>query len=618
MLRGMSEPTQHSALPPSPPVTEPVAAKRSDLRALAALVAAVLLLFAPTLGYGLLHGWDDNVYVTNNVARLTFTPGNLAYWFTHDCVLCYLPLTMLSYMADHALWGLNAFGYRLQNLLWHGVATLALFAVLRLLRLRPLPAFLAALLWAVHPQRVESVVWVSERKDVLCAALYFGALALYLRAVAHGRRPWAALGLFAGALLAKSMAISLPVALVALEVQAWVAARGVRWPDRTAWYAAARRVLPFALIALLFVPVPIHFQSIPAEETTPGRQIAVAAHNLLWYAAKSLLPGGLCPIYPRIDLTGGLLALVGTAWLALAALLAAAWRRWPAIVLGVVLPALLGYAAALAPVSGLVPLGYVDMSDRYGYIPSAFLWALVASALQAVLANRPPAGRRPWHRLCLPAVTALAVGYAATSLLYSRLWRDIETLTRSACRREPANVFALGQLGDILVDRGAFDEVLVLGGRLAAADHAWMTAAARQNALARGLYFQGFALYNLGKPEEALRIFEAIAPQLETAVFHEPTGNAVIYAMMAEAYLQRGDQAKALDCYDAILKRAAAGSFEWHFYSGVRGLVAEVPQEAGAHFLEAERLKPGHPVVRRNLERLGLVPAGTPASGPTR
>lgn len=612
MLRGMLEPVQQIETPPGTTVRQ-----RPDLRAVAGLLVAIVLLFAPTLGFGLLHGWDDNLYVTNNAARLAFTPGNIAYWFTHDCVLCYLPLTMLSYMVDHALWGLNAFGYRLQNLVWHGAAALAFFALLRGLRLRPLPAFLAALLWAVHPQRVESVVWVSERKDVLCAAFYLAALVAYLRALGHGRRPWLALGLFVAAMLGKSMAISLPVALTAIELHRWVGTHGLRLPDRDGWRAVVWRLLPFVVVALLFVPVTVYFQSIPAEETTPARQLGVAVHNLLWYAVKTVLPGGLCPIYPRITFSGVRVAGLALSGVGLVALLAAAWRRWPATVVGVVLPGLVAYAAALGPVSGIVPLGHVDMSDRYGYIPSVFLWTLAAAGLQAASRGQGAVLGRLWRRLCLPALGLLAAGYAATSLLYSRLWQDIETLTRAACQREPANVFALGQLGDILLDVGGFDEALVIGGRLAAADHPWMTPAARRRALARGLYLQGFALFRLGQTEEALRAFETIAPHLETTVFHEPTNNTAIYAMMAEAYRQRGDQAGAGRCYDALLRRVPDTSFEWHFYKGVRSLCAGESAEAGVQFLAAERLRPGNPLVRQNLERLGLAPSDSSPPAPT-
>jgi tetratricopeptide (TPR) repeat protein len=276
---------------------------------------------------------------------------------------------------------------------------------------------------------------------------------------------------------------------------------------------------------------------------------------------------------------------------------------------GIVLPALLAYAAALAPVSGLVPLGFVDLSDRYSCIPSACLWVLGAAGLQGVAlasarADAAPAWRRV-HRLCLLAAVALALGYAAVSLVYSRLWRDLETLARAACSREPANVFALGLLGDILLDTNQFEEALVTGGRLAAADRGWMTPAARRRALARGLYLQGFALFRLGQLDDSRRAFEAIAADLGTTVFHEPTNNTAIYAMMAEAYLQQGHPAKALACYDAILKRVTAGSFEQAFYRGVRELQAGDLPAARSHFLEAERLRPGNPLVRSHLERLG-------------
>ena len=610
-----------STLPPTPPAYTPAGRARrvADLAAAAAIVAAVALMVAPTLGFTFLHGWDDNLHITTNTARLAFTPANIAYWFTHDAVSCYLPLTMLSYMADYAAWGLNALGFRLQNLLWHGLAALGFLVLLRRLGLRTLPAFLATILWAVHPQRVESVVWISERKDVLCAAWYIAALLAYLQARQRGRRPVLAMACFLAAMLSKSMAISLPVAFLALEAHLWCRTHRLRWPAPPDWLALLRRLAPFILVAAAFIPVTIHFQSIPVDETPPGRQVVVAAHNLLWYAGKTLWPGRLCPIYPRLDLGPAAVAVLAGLWMALLAGLAMACRRWPAAILGVVLPALLAYAAALAPVSGLVPLGHVDMSDRYALIPTLALWALVAAGLNALpsLDPRHPAAAA-WQRLALPALACLAAGYLTAGVLYGRLWRDIETLTRSACQREPASVFALGQLGDILIDAGRFDEVLVCGARLAAADHAWMTPAARQRALARGLYLQGFALFRLGQPDEALRAFEAIAPQLTTTTFHEPTRNTVVYAMMAEIYLQRGQSAAAIACYDAILERLEPESFEAHFYAAVRALQAGREDEARRHLQAAEQRRPGHPLVQQNLARLGPAPTepAPPAPAP--
>jgi tetratricopeptide (TPR) repeat protein len=599
----MKEQTQDRAFWPPAAAATLGPAGRHDAWAVAALVVATTLLFAPTLGFGLLHGWDDNVYVTNNAARLTLSRANLAYWFSHDCVACYLPLTMISYMVDYALWGLNALGYRLQNLLWHAVAAVAFYGLLRSLRLRALPAFLAVLLWAVHPQRVESVVWVSERKDVLCAAFYLLALLAYVRALTQGRWPWLALGLFLAAMLSKSMAISLPIVLVALEWQRFVSIHGVQLPTRSAWRAALGRVLPFALISVVFVPVTILFQSIPADDTTRGHQLAVAVHNLFWYAFRAFLPGRLCPIYPRLEFHGLRVALLVAAGLASTLGLVWAWRRGRTQASVVVLPALVAYAAALAPVSGIVPLGFVDLSDRYGYIPSTFLWALAAAAVPTLLQPVGAAVRARVRRLCLAAAVTLAGAYAAQSLAAARAWRDIETLHRTACERDPANVFALGQLGGILLEAESFEEALAIGGRLAASAPAWMTPAARERALARGLYLQGFALFRLGQIEGAMQAFEALAPRLESTVFHEPTNNAAVYAMMAEGYLQQGAPSRARACYTAILGRVPAGGFEWHFYSAMLSLQTGDAAAARAHLLAADGIKPGNPLVWRHLQQ---------------
>ena len=581
---------------------------------------AVVPVFGGALGYPLLHGWDDNVYVTNNAARLGFNLHNLAWWFTHDCVSCYLPLTMISYMADYAVWGLRAFGYHLQNLLWHAVAVLALFACFRRLGLRRPVALALSWLYAVQPQRIESVVWISERKDVLCAAFFFLALHAWLRAREHKRPPWAAFVFFLCAMLSKSMAITLPAVLLILDFHLEFLSdcrpRTIEGRALRSWgVRVLRRQWPFWAVSLSFVPVTIAFQSVPRDETTLIRQCLVAVHNLFWYAGRLFVPLNLCPIYPKIQFTGPRLASLALLCLGLALAIALAWWRWRQDS-AAILPYFLCYAVALAPVSGLVPLGYVDMSDRYSYIPSAFLLLAAGLAYQRWWQRLSSRSAGIASRVAMAAILALGCVFSLQSRRYARLWRDIGDLTRFACQRRPANVFALGQLGDIDLDRGRLDEALIIGGRLAAADRTWMTPAARQRALRRGLYLEGFALYGLGHRVEALAAFEAIAPTLDKVMYHEPTRNAAILAMMADCYLERGEREKALACYDAILARAPRGSFEEAFYRGLRAVHAGQYASAAKAFEQALARRPGHPVAKANLaecrRRLARKPGPAP------
>jgi hypothetical protein len=177
--------------------------------------------FVLSLSYPLLEGWDDHIYVRNNVNFLSFSFENILHWLKTPCEGTYLPLTMLSFMADYELWGLNGFGYHLQNLFWHLAAVAGVYAFFRAVGMHHLTSFLCALFFAVHPQRAESVVWISERKDVLCAAFYFWALVFFLLSQKKEKAKlfYALSILFAIlALLSKAMAASLPFVILFTQI----------------------------------------------------------------------------------------------------------------------------------------------------------------------------------------------------------------------------------------------------------------------------------------------------------------------------------------------------------------------------------------------------------------
>lgn len=556
------------------------------------IVGSIVFTFAPALQFPLLHGWDDNVYVTFN-PRLDLNAANLKYWFTHSCVSCYLPLTMMSFMLDKLVWGLNPLGYHLQNLFWHLLACLALYGLMRECRVSRRVGAALVLLFAVHPQRVESVVWISERKDVLCAAFYAVALWCYVRAE-RGTRGWhiASILAFTAALLAKSMAVSLPAVLLAWR---WHRDRGLD-PRRL-----FRDLWPYVLLAGAAVPVAIACQSIPVDQTTHLRQFSVTVHNLFWYALKTVAPADLCPIYPKIEFSGSMIGiLIGTGF-GLVLLVFSLWRRSPGVCLYEILPSIGAYTAALAPVVGIMPLGYTDMSDRYSYIPSMFLWLAIA-----VLVERLRTGQilsthgwlpRNRQRLLACGWGVFAIAFMCYARIYARAWSDIRILNQLACLREPANVFALKQLGDIELDAGHFPEAMTLGERLLNARRSWMTEGRREDTLAKGLYLCGFSLFQMEQFDEALDMLIQLRPYLPRVMLHAPTRNAAIWGMLADLYQRKGNPTEAVACYDAILRTVSADSYEGQFYLGIRAQINGDREQALEHFKRAAALRPGNPTI---------------------
>src|SRR5881296_3102942 len=204
------------------------------VRWLAPLLVALFTLaaFLPALQNQFVN-WDDKDNFLDNPHYRGLAWSQLRWmWTTH--LGHYIPLTWMTFGLDYLLWGLNPLGYHLTSLLLHVTNAVVFFFVVRWLLTRALPspsergyalavsAGVAALVFAIHPLRVESVAWATERRDVLSGLLYLLTILVYLRACERGARSrgwyWAAVGLFAGALLSKAMAVSVPVVLLILDV----------------------------------------------------------------------------------------------------------------------------------------------------------------------------------------------------------------------------------------------------------------------------------------------------------------------------------------------------------------------------------------------------------------
>src|SRR5574341_2577218 len=378
--------------------------------------------FLPTLRNGFVN-WDDTVLLSGNPHYRGLGWTQLKWMFTTFHEGHYQPLSWLTYGLDYLLWGMNPVGYHLTSLLLHAAATVVFYFVARrLLRLAlpglggesalgpSLAAAFAALLFSLHPLRVESVAWATARRDVLCGLFYLLTLLAYLRAVegraggrAHPRWLAAAVGLSVLALLAKVMAVSLPVLLVILDVYPlrrlgggpgrWVG-RGVRqvWWEKVPFVLVA---VPAALLAPFATPhggtiLSLHQHGVAAR-------LAVLVYGLAFYLWKTVVPLGLSPLYElpvALNPLDSPYVLSGVVILALSLLLLLARRRWPA---GLALWS--AYVAILLTVHGNVQIiGYQIAADRYTYL-ACLGWAVLGGAglLTAWHARRS-------GRLGLPAV----------------------------------------------------------------------------------------------------------------------------------------------------------------------------------------------------------------------
>lgn len=404
-------------------------------RAAAAAAGAAALAFLPAVRLPLLS-WDDDVNVLRNTG-LALSPEGLSWMLTGSALGHWHPLSWLTLAVDKALWGGAAWGFHLTNILLHAAsaALLALCARRLLKTADAWPAFLAAGLWALHPLRVESVAWVTERRDVLCGLLLLGSLYAHLRAREESSPRWTRLAVALGgaAMLSKVFAVVWPAVLVVVD--ALVLDRGPRWREKAPYLLFAAPSLAFNLAAQAATGAAVPWSAFPLEP-----RLAQAFLGLAFYPLKTVLPMGLSPLYEY----SALLEPAAFSWSLAAVLAGVAWwlcwgrerRRLTA--------ALLCYGLLLAPALGLFKSGRMSAADRWSYLPAVPLSLLLAA--WAAPALRARAGRAG----ALAALAALALLTRAQL----PVWSSDEALWRRASALSPLSYYARLKLAAALAADG--------------------------------------------------------------------------------------------------------------------------------------------------------------------
>jgi tetratricopeptide (TPR) repeat protein len=426
--------------------------RRAPRPALGALfaAAAAFLAFLPSLRSVWLN-WDDWVMVTTNPYIRSFSWENLRWDFTASPTGAYQPVAFLSYTFDYALWGLDPRGYHLTNALLHALCAALVFLGARRLMARASPraagepegaldaaALFAALVFALHPLRVESVSWISERRDVLCGALWLGALLAYLRE-RESRAPAArpslpVLLLFVLACLTKGIAVTLPAVLLVLDV----------WPLRRRFSEAVAEKIPMFIAGGALGALAISRQAGARaawkwSDHGLAARLAQAAYALVFYARKTVWPTGLLPFYemrPPIHPQEPRFLACALVTAAVAALLWRVRKTQPAWAAAGTI-----YAVVLMPVSGLLQAGSQLVADRYSYLAALPFAALAGAGLRAAL-------RRPAARPYASAGAALIVAaLAAGTVAQQSYWRDSAALWGRVLAFDPTSPTALLNMG---------------------------------------------------------------------------------------------------------------------------------------------------------------------------
>jgi hypothetical protein len=434
-----------------------------------ALVSGVC--FLPALSGSFLN-WDDNVNFLDNPAYRGLGLEQVRWAASTVLFAHYIPLTRLTWSANYALGGLVPWGYHLVNLALHAAnAAIFYFVALRLLtaavgdsapqrRRRPdlaVPAAVAALVFGVHPLRVEPVAWVSARADLLCALFTLLAVWSYLRAVEHGgpaRSPDIALSTlaFMAALLSKGVALPLPAALFLLDVYP------LRRVFRLGWRPLVREKIPLLLVMVagaVAVGYAVLHGAVLTQMSAYGliARITAMTYGCIVSLSRFLWPAALSPLYEmpaRISLLEPRFGLAVMAAVLLTALLIVLRHRWPGGLAAWIFSVLM-----LAPTSAAVRQGADLAPDRYSYVAGLGFAVLVGGAALAVirLVRRGAFSRAGAGLLGIIAIVGIAaLGTASWS--YAEVWRESETLWRWAVEVNPDCSVCHGKLGEsVLVAR---------------------------------------------------------------------------------------------------------------------------------------------------------------------
>jgi tetratricopeptide (TPR) repeat protein len=456
------------------------------------LVALVWIAFGQTLRHDFVN-FDDNDYVYENpniTSGLSFN--GIGWAFTHVHAGNWHPATTISHMLDVQFYGLQPWGHYLTNVLLHAAATVLLFLALRELtgvaappqrdvqtkkrRAReagamPAPstsniclcAFVAAL-FAVHPLRVESVAWVSERKDVLSGVFFMLTLLAYARYV-HGlgdshsfRRYLAVILCFALGLLSKPTLVTLPFVLLLLDywpLQRWPSAKSKRLNDSTSLGSLLIEKTPLFVLSTASSVATLLAQGKALQKSLQLTFIERAANAVVTYAAylgQMFYPIHLAVLYPYSKGTLNIAGVVLDLALLVAVTVVFLWwhRKYPFLVVG-----WLWYVGMLVPMIGLVQVGLQTRADRYTYLPQIGLYIALAWGAAELF--------KKWRlRPVIPAIATSIVVIALTACTYHQVsfWQNGETLWKHAIDSGSGSYVAYYSLGDFYLKQRQPDAAL--------------------------------------------------------------------------------------------------------------------------------------------------------------
>jgi tetratricopeptide (TPR) repeat protein len=570
------------------------------------LAILVLAVFGKTRNHRFVN-FDDDVYVYNNPSISSgLTARGIVWAFSHVHSSNWHPLTTLSHMLDCTLYGLNPTGHHLTNVFLHGVTAILLLLALLEMTGELLPSAFVAALFAIHPLRVESVAWISERKDILSGLFFVLSLWAYGK---YTRKPPAlkrysiVLLLFAFGLLCKPMLVSFPFVLLLLDYWPLRRLDPISSPERQ---KAVRRLvlekLPLFAVSIASCLVTLFAQQ-SAMDRISNLSLLLRVENAISsyaiYLWQTSVPRHLAALYPFPEagipwwqIAISLLILVAISWVAFAK-----WRTQPWLLVG-----WFWYLGMLVPVIGITQVGLQARADRYLYLPQIGLWLMIVWSAADLVRRRVVPRWLAFSTACAAVVCFSSLAWSQTGY-----WRDSETLWRHALSCTSENVRAHGLLALALTDEHKPEEAIA----------EYRKALQIKPGYADALNNIGNCLVSLGRLTEAMDSYEqAVKSKPDLAVAHDnlaellstsgrieeaaehyrralelQPGFAVVNIHWGKALARLGRWDEAIDQFRRALKINPAYAAAY-YYCGAALAQQHKLGEAVTNYLEALRFYP--------------------------
>jgi len=538
------------------------------------LFAATLVVYFRVFSYPFISFDDDVGLLGNPQVRDGFSWSGLAWAFGSGYTANWFPMTWFSHMLDFQLFGLDAGWHHFTNVLIHAVSSVLLFALMRRLTGRVWESAFVAFVFALHPLHVESVAWISERKDVLFAFFWFLTTWLYLDFVENRtvQKYLLVAVAFSLGLMSKQMIVTLPFTLLLLDL----------WPlKRTGMRTLLLEKIPLVVLSIAASFITLVAQkkggAIQSLDAIPfATRVANALMTYVVYLANAVWPKGLAVFYPYpMQWSAAEAGLAGLALTAVSIMVALAFRARPYLAVG-----WFWYLGTLTPVIGLVQVGYQSRADRYTYIPLIGISIMVAWSAADTMEK--------WPHAAVPVrVVAMVACVAWLSITWVQIgyWKDSLALYRHAIAVTDANYRAHENLGVDLAKRGEYPEAL-----------RELSASIEENPEQTNVRnSMGSVLSALGRNEEAMEQFsEAIRLKPENAQAHSNLRNSLVSAGRIDDAVRELDTALRLN----------PGIANAYFGLGRVRVKQNHPAEAIPYFSEALRINPNFTQARQQLNAL--------------